>query len=120
MDLIDKMYRSVEQGDMDALATCFTPDAAIWHNVDETDKSLATAAMALSHLCQSANRVSYENRKQMAVGNLRFVQHVITADLKSGKNMRLPGMMRIELSDDGLISRIEEYYDSRALDPLTG
>ncbi|MCJ2188447.1 nuclear transport factor 2 family protein [Novosphingobium beihaiensis] len=118
MDVIARMYDAVERGDMPALGACFIPDARIWHNVDEVEKTVDTAAIALTHLCQSSTRLSYEDRRAVEAGNIRFVQHVITASLKSGDELRLPGMMRIELADDGRIARIEEYYDSRDTDPL--
>ncbi len=52
-----------------------------------------------------------------AVGQQVFLQHTLTA-LLTGSRLRLPDFMRVELSPDGLISRIDEYYDSRATDVL--
>lgn len=118
MDIIDKMYAAIEQGDMDALAALFAPGARIWHNVDETEKSIEEASGPLLHLYNSATRIDYRDRRLAVDGDLLFVQHAICAPLKSGGEIRLPGMMRIQLADDGRIARIEEYFDSRALDPL--
>ncbi|WP_164904860.1 hypothetical protein [Streptomyces cyaneus] len=51
------------------------------------------------------------------MGQQVFLQHTLTA-LLTGSRLRLPDFMRVELSPDGLISRIDEYYDSRATDVL--
>ena len=116
--IIQKMYAAIEQGDMAAFKTCFTPDARVWHNDDETDQDIETVCKGLMYLHTVSTNIDYKERRLASMGNLHFVQHVLTADLKSGDKLHLPAMMRIETDDSGLIVRLEEYYDSRATDCL--
>ena len=60
--------------------------------------------------------IKYTNQTITAVGNLRFSKHNFVTGLPNGSEASAPVLMRVELDDDGLITRLEEYIDSRALD----
>ena len=119
-EVIGRMYSSLESGDFARFETCFTPDAKIWHNVDEQVLDMPVAQIQLEQLARGSNKVAYLERRAFQLGNMVFLQHVLTAALKSGAEMRLPAMMRVELSDDGLIAWIDEYFDSRGVDVAMG
>lgn len=112
------MYTATEDGDMERLLTCFEPDAVVWHADDEVEKDVDTCLQRVSLLGPASSKVAYEDRRMTAVGQQVFLQHTLTADLLTGRRLRLPAFMRVELSSGGLISRLEEYYDSRATDVL--
>ncbi|WP_371663034.1 hypothetical protein [Streptomyces sp. NBC_00280] len=57
-------------------------------------------------------------RRITTVGSQAFLQHTLTAALHSGGRFRMPAMMRLEIDSEGLVARIEEYFDSRVLDSL--
>lgn len=117
-DHVSRMFAAVERGDMAAFSACFVPGAAIWHNNDCAEQDVATVALALSQLAGASSSISYEEQRVAALGNVRFVQHVLVADLRSGGRLHLPVIMRIDLADNGKVVRIEEYFDSRATDLL--
>jgi ketosteroid isomerase-like protein len=116
--VLDRMLGSIEAGDIDALRTCYTPDAVVWHAHDEVEQDVDTFTAVLAGLCAVSTRRSYEHRRRTVVGRVAFLQHVLTADLVSGDTFRLPAMMRVEINEDGLVFRIEEYFDSRPLASL--
>ena len=117
-DHVARMFDAITRGDMAAVRACFAPGARIWHNDDEVECDIDQTCAVLGFLCDSSKSVAYEDQRIVRTGNLRFIQHVLTAELLSGQTLRLPAMMRVEVSDDGLVTRIEEYYDSRATDCL--
>lgn len=117
-DHVARMFAAVSQGDMTAFKACFAPGALIWHNDDEIEQDVEAVSALLGHLHASSRSVSYEEQRIVRSGNVLFVQHVLTAPLNSGGELRVPAMMRIELADGGRVARIEEYYDSRATDCL--
>lgn len=118
LTVLDRMLGSIEAGDIDALRTCYTPDAVVWHAHDEVEQDVDTFTAVLASLCAVSTRRSYEQRRRTVVGRVAFLQHVLTADLVSGDTFRLPAMMRVEINEDGLVFRIEEYFDSQALASL--
>jgi hypothetical protein len=116
--VVSKMLDAIEKGDMETFRTFHTPDALIWHCYDETEQDLETVIGALSHFCAISTDRAYEDRRVTIVGSQAFLQHTLTATLRSGRRFRLPAMMRVEISSDGLVKRLEEYADSRATDCL--
>ena len=114
------MFPAIEAGNMDALRKCFAPGAVVWHNDDRKDADIDAVCQGLSGLCDASEWVRYENQEIVQTGNLYYSKHDLTAQLKSGERMLVPALMRIETNEDGLVTRIDEYYDSRATDCLTG
>ena len=118
LDNIKRMFAAITQGDMDTFRSYYTPDAVVWHNHDEAEQNLDEVCQGLSHLVSISNWLRYDNQVIYPAGSEHFVQHVLVADLKSGGTLRLPAMMHIETDGNGLITRLEEYFDSRATDLL--
>ena len=115
---VNTMFSAIEQGDMDTFKACFTPDGVVWHNSDEIEQAIDDVCTGLAQLHAASTKLTYEDQRIVRADNLYFVQHVLTAPLKSGGMMRLPAMMRIETNGEGLITRLDEYFDSRATDCL--
>ncbi len=118
-DLVSQMFTAICTGDMASFKTCFAPGAVVWHNDTETESDIDSSAVALGGLHSASHRLEYENQRINAVDSVFYVEHIFTAALKNGKSLRLPAMMRIDVNAEGLIERINEYYDSRATDVLT-
>ncbi|ATY12066.1 hypothetical protein CU254_17545 [Amycolatopsis sp. AA4] len=116
--VVDRMFGAIEKGDMDELRTCFAPGARAWQNRNEKDLDVDKVIATLSRLCAMSTVRAYEDQRSTAVGSQLFRQHTLTAVLRSGHQLRLPAMMRVEVDSDGLVARLEEYYDSRATDVL--
>ncbi len=113
-----QMYDAIEAGDTDLLASCFAPGAVGWHNDKQGWEDVRLSFPLLKALHDSATEVKYLDRRILKVGNTCFVQHVLTASFPSGDAMYLPIIMRVDLDDQDLVVRFEEYYDSRATDCL--
>jgi len=118
---IARMFAAISRGDMDEFRACFTANAKVWHADDELAKDLDTVCVGLSglHAASKEDSVAYTEQRIAQCEDTFFVQHVLKAELMSGATLRLPAMMRIDTDGHGLITRIEEYYDSRATDILS-
>ena len=115
---VSRMLDAIEKGDMDELRRCLAPGALTWHNIDEVEQDVDTSIAVLGNFCTISTSRAYEDRRVTTVGSLAFLQHTLTATLRSGAQFRMPAMMRVEVGSDGLVARIEEYFDSRVLDGL--
>ncbi|MGW2523492.1 nuclear transport factor 2 family protein [Streptomyces sp. NPDC001617] len=116
--MVNTQLALIEKGDMDGLRRCFAPGALVWHNHDEIEQDVDAVIALLGHLCAVSTSRTYEDRHITTVGSQAFLQHTLTAELRSGGTFRMPAMMRVQVDSDGLVTRIEEYFDSRALDSL--
>lgn len=115
---VAQMFSAIAQGDMESMKGCFAKGATIWHNASGADSTVEEASAVLGHVSSISHGIRYEDQRIVQLENLCFVQHVLIAELQSGEVLRVPAMMRIETDSEGLISRIEEYFDSRATDCL--
>ena len=113
--VIDTLLTAIEHGDLDRLRRCFAPGALTWHNNDEIEQDVNTVVAVLGGLCAASSSRRYTDRRITTVGSQAFLQHTLTAELHSGVRFRMPAMMRVEVDADGLVARIEEYFDSAVL-----
>jgi hypothetical protein len=116
--VLGRMLDGIEQGDLEVLRRCFAPGALVWHNDDETEQDVDQVIASIRGLCDLSTSRSYRDRRTATVGAQAFIQHTLTATLNSGRQLRMPAMMRVLVDADGLIERLEEYLDSRAVDCL--
>ncbi|MBK3579698.1 nuclear transport factor 2 family protein [Streptomyces sp. MBT65] len=116
--VVNTLLAAIEQGDMDEVRRCFAPGALTWHNFDEIEQDVDAMAAMLGHLCTLSTSRNYEDRRITTVRSQAFLQYTLTAVLHSEGRFRMPAMMRLEIDSDGLVARIEEYFDSRVLDSL--
>jgi ketosteroid isomerase-like protein len=111
--LASSFFGALEQGDIAAVAALYDPQVAVWHNYDRTaqtrDENLATLAWVVGNV---ANR-RYEVVERIVVDDGFVQQHVLHGDAAGG-HLELPAMMRVTVGD-GLITRIDEYLDTRQL-----
>jgi uncharacterized protein len=114
-----RMLDAIEQNDLDTMRACFVPGAIVWHNNDEIEQDIETViSTALKQLVAVSGSRAYEDRRVTIVGSQVFMQHTLIVTLRSGRQVRMPAMMRVEVNPDGQVARIEEYFDSRASDAI--
>ncbi|EIF42818.1 hypothetical protein DOK_12161 [gamma proteobacterium BDW918] len=120
LDYVAEMFAAISKNNIQEFKACFSPGAVIWHCDDEIelDVDAVCGIMGGLHAASVRGSVAYREQRVVHAGQLCFVQHVLTSQLCAGGQLRVPAMMRIELDDAGLVARIEEYYDSRAIDCL--
>jgi ketosteroid isomerase-like protein len=110
-DVGDRLLAAITAGDTDGVRAVYAADAKIWHNFDQRDQSPDENLVTLVDLHHRASNLEYTQiRRFLAPGG--FVQqHVLTGDAKGGP-LRMPAMIRFWV-EDGRITRLEEYLDTR-------
>jgi ketosteroid isomerase-like protein len=116
--LADRLTRAYEQNDIDTITDCYAPDAAIWHNLDEVDQTVAEQLDATRWLNEKLTDLKYEILTRSFFDGGYVQQYVVHGTVTaSGEPFRMSLCMRVEVSD-GRISRLDEYLDSANLGPL--
>lgn len=118
--VVTTMLDSIERGDLEGLRRCYAPGALTWHNNDEIAKEVDAVVGLLGQLLALSSSRTYEDRRVTTVGSVAFLQHTLIAELRSGGQFRLPAIMRVEVDDNGLVARIEEYADWRPIMEVLG
>lgn len=122
MELADRFFAAITSGDVDTLRTIYAPDARIWHNGAEPggggEQNVEDNLRTLRWLARNLDGFRYEEvrRDPLPYG---FVQrHVLRGRLPDGAPLEVAACLFVTVGDDGRISRIEEYADSRGADAL--
>jgi ketosteroid isomerase-like protein len=111
--LAQAAFDAAAAGDVARFQSFFAPDAIVWHNFDQVEQPAAVAVAQLGGLLQMVAGVAYEDRRYLSVPDGAVLQHTSCVTRKDGKQVRVHTMIRMYVRD-GLIQRIEEYFDTAA------
>lgn len=110
--LAERFFAAVEAGDLDAVRDIYAPHAVIWHNYDgieqTREENLRTLAWAVRHI----DGMRYEDVRRSRTDGGFVQQHVVRGRNAIGIEVEMPACIVITV-DDGRISRLDEYLDSR-------
>jgi ketosteroid isomerase-like protein len=110
MQTAEKLFRAIENGDIDAIRNIYTPETKIWNNNDGIAQSVEQNLAVLKWVVSNIENVKYtEVRRQPTLTG--FVQqHVLRGRFKD-KDIALPACI-VATVEDGHITRLDEYLDS--------
>jgi uncharacterized protein len=115
--LADRFMRAVENGDAEAIAACYAPDARIWHNNDGKEQGPVENLRVLRWVEERLKNRRYEITSRHAFPGGYVQQHILNGTLRDGTPFRMPACLVVTV-DDGRIARLEEYLDSAHVKPL--
>lgn len=113
--LATRFFDAIEAGDVETARRCYAPDARIWHNTEEQAQDVSTNLKVLRGLIAVTTRRRYLDRRLTVHPGGFAQQHVLLAERLDGPCLRLPAALICAVADDR-ITRLDEYFDSRALD----
>lgn len=118
-DVADTLFRAIEGSDVGMIEALWNDDIAVWHSGDRKDND---RARAMRVICWFINRTSarhYEILDRQLFEGGFVQQHVLHATGEHGSiDMRV--CIVVKLAPNGLISRIDEYFDPAEMAPLMG
>ena len=117
LDLVDRLITSIEAGDIDGVAACYSPDIAVWANFDGETKDLDASLRVLAWLVGATTSRRYEVTRRVEIEGGALQQHVLHATVtKTGKSFAMPACLVMKI-DGGVIVRIDEYLDASVMTP---
>lgn len=118
--LADRLFASIEAGNIDGVAACYAPGVAIWHNFDQATQGAQENLQTLGWLVRHLGDIRYEIVRRDVVDDAVWQQHVLHGTVvATGVPFRLPAAMLLTMAQ-GQITRIDEYLDAAATGALAG
>ncbi|MFD7446643.1 hypothetical protein [Streptomyces sp. NPDC059909] len=115
--LADEFTTAIAEADMATMRRLYTPDAVIWHCTDAIELSVDDLDTLLTGIGSvSTCAVVVKERLHTAGGFVQTQEN--TYQLNAGGEVLLRAALVVTVTDDGLISRVDEYLDGTALAPL--
>ena len=119
LEVADRLFKSIERGDIAAIREIYAPDVKIWHNNDGATQTLDANLAVLGWVVANISEVAYTEIRRHATPTGFVQQHVMRGRVKaSGKELRLPACIICEV-ENGRITRLDEYFDSAHIAVLT-
>ena len=111
-EMADVFARALEGGDPDGFVAILAPGAIVWHNYDRKEVDARENMASVAILGQLVDSLKSERVRYAAIDGGFLLQFVVHGTVKSNGNaFEMQNCLLVTTTDDGLISRIDEYVD---------
>lgn len=122
IDVANRLFTAIERSDVAAVDAMWSNEIAVWRVGSRRDDDKARAMRVIDWFIGATTQRRYEilNRQLFDDGSARgFVQqHILHATGHAGQSISLRVCIVIRVGADGLIERIDEYFDPAGIAPL--
>ena len=118
VDLADELFAAIERGDEARLDELFDDDIEVWRVGARRDNDKERALKVLRWFIEVTTQRRYEVLDRRLFPDGFVQQHILHATSRNGGSIALRVCIVIKLGINGLISRIDEYFDPAELAPL--
>ena len=116
-DMADRLFEAIETGDHDAIHRLWDDDVLVWKvRRPRPDKDRALRVSVWFIDTTTERRYEILDRQLFDGGFVQ--QHVLHATGRNGGSIAMRVCIVIKLGANGLISRIDEYFDPAEIAPL--
>lgn len=117
LDVAERLFAAVARGDVVAVRALYAPGIGIWHNTDGTTQDAEANLRVLTWMSQNITNMRYDDLRLVESESGFVQQHVLRGTAPNGEPFELPACI-VGVVKDGLITRLDEYFDSVHLGPL--
>ena len=122
IDAANRLFAAIERSDIAAVDAMWSDDIAVWRVGSRRDDDKARAMRVIDWFIGVTTQRRYEilDRQLFDDGSAQgFVQqHILHATGHGGQSISLRVCIVIRVGADGLIVRIDEYFDPAGIAPL--
>jgi ketosteroid isomerase-like protein len=118
VDVAGRLFAAIEKTDKAAVEQLWSDDIAVWRTGSRRDDDKARAMRVIDWFITATTERRYEILdRQLFTGG--FVQqHILHATGHAGQSISMRVCIVIRVGADGLIDRIDEYFDPAEIAPL--
>ncbi|HEX2902641.1 MAG TPA: nuclear transport factor 2 family protein [Jatrophihabitans sp.] len=114
VQLLDRIIAAAEAGDASDLVNIYAEDAVIWHNHDGKQTSVAQNSKLLESMASWVADRRYTDRRIHVFDGGVVQQHVLRGTHRaSGEELAMDACVVVLVNEQGRITRLDEYIDSR-------
>jgi len=117
-DVADRLFEAIEQSDIAMVEQLWNEDVIVW-KVADRDRDRARALRVIAWFVNTTTDRRYEILDRQIFDGGFVQQHILHANGRSGGSIAMRVCIVIKLGANGLINRIDEYFDPAEIAPLT-
>lgn len=118
IDVANRLFGAIERGDYPGVEALWAADVTVWHSGDTHDNDRRRALKVIRWFIDTTTARRYEILDRQFFDGGLVQQHVLHADATNGASLALRVCIVIKVGTDGLITRIDEYFDPADMAPL--
>jgi ketosteroid isomerase-like protein len=117
-DVADRLFEAIEQSDIAMIQQLWNDDVAVWKAGEERTRDKERALRVITWFINRTIHRRYEILDRQLFDGGFVQQHILHANGHDGGSISMRVCIVIKLGVNGLISRIDEYFDPAELAPL--
>jgi len=121
-ELADRLFSAIENGDRATVASMWSENVAVWRTDGRRDATTCDdkprALRVIDWFLSTTASRGYEILDRQVFENGFVQQHVLHATGHGGQSIAMRVCIVIKVDTEGLIDRIDEYFDPAELAPL--
>jgi ketosteroid isomerase-like protein len=114
----ERLFVAIERGDAAAVEAMWDEDVAVWKSAEPEDQTKKRAMRVIVWFMNTTTERRYEILDRQYFDGGFVQQHVLHATGRNGGSISMRVCIVIKVGANGLISRIDEYFDPAAIAPL--
>lgn len=117
-DVADRLFAAIERGDAATVEKMWGDDVLVWKSAEPEDQPKKRALRVIFWFMDTTVERRYEILDRQFFEGGFVQQHVLHATGHNGGLIAMRVCIVIKVAADGLIRRIDEYFDPAAIAPL--
>ena len=116
-DVADRLFGAIERGDIALVEQLWDDDVVVW-KVADRDRDRERALRVIAWFVDRTTDRRYEILDRQFFDGGFVQQHILHADGRNGGSISMRVGIVIKVGANGLIIRIDEYFDPAEIAPL--
>jgi ketosteroid isomerase-like protein len=117
-DVADRLFAAIEYGDAAAVEVMWDDDVLVWKSGEPVDREKKRALRVIFWFIDTTTERRYEILDRQFFNGGFVQQHILHANSRTGGSIAMRVCLVVKLGTNGLITRIDEYFDPAELEPL--
>ncbi|VEG52906.1 ketosteroid isomerase-like protein [Mycolicibacterium aurum] len=107
----DRLFAAIAGSDLETVSQLFSPGVSVWHSGDSRDNDHRRSVKIIDWFIRTTAGRRYEILDRQLFDGGFVQQHILHADAHSGASIAMRVCIVIKVGTDGLITRVDEYFD---------
>jgi ketosteroid isomerase-like protein len=118
VEVADRLFAAIANGDRAAVERMWSEDVTVWRVGARRDDDKPRALRVIDWFISASTERRYEILDRQLFDGGFVQQHILHATGHAGQLIALRVCIVIKVDADGLINRIDEYFDPAGIAPL--
>ena len=118
LDVADRLFGAIERGEYETVETLWADDVTVWHSGDSRDNDRVRALKVIRWFIDVTATRTYEILDRQLFDGGFVQQHILRARRADDVSIEMRVCVVIKVNAEGLITRIDEYFDPTDIAPL--